>query len=58
MSFELRMEAKTQAIEENKEETEKMQKQIAALTKENNTLKEMCKDNARYKRRWDLRPLG
>ncbi|XP_059211189.1 uncharacterized protein si:ch211-196c10.15 [Centropristis striata] len=57
-SFELRIEANTQAVKENKEEIEKMQKQIASLKKENSNLTEMCKENARYKRRWDLRLLG
>ena len=57
-SFELRIEANTQAAKENKGDIGKMQKQIASLKKENNILSEMCKDNARYKRRWDLRLLG
>lgn len=57
-SFKLRIEANTQAVKENKGEIEKMQKQIVSLKKENDTLKEMCKDNARYKMRWDLRLLG
>lgn len=37
MSFEPCVEANTQAVKENKEETGKMQKQIASLKKENNT---------------------
>ena len=35
-----------------------MQKQIETLTSENHSLKEICLENARYKRRWDLRLLG
>ncbi len=57
-TFESRIEANTKAVKENKEDIGKMQKQIDALTKENRSLKEMCLENARYKRRWDLRLLG
>ena len=55
--FESRIEANSKAVEENKENTGKMQKQIETLTNENCSLKEMCLENAKYKRRWDLRLL-
>lgn len=35
-----------------------MQRQLKTLTKEKSSLKEICLENVRYKRRWDLRLLG
>lgn len=57
LSFELRVESNTQAAKDNKEEIGKIQRQIESLTKENSSLKEMCQENTRYKRRWYLRLL-
>ena len=56
--FESRIEANSKAVKENKENIGKMQKQLETLTNENRSLKEMCLENARYKRWWDLRLLG
>lgn len=47
-----------QAVMENKKEIEKMKKEKVSLKKDNGSLREMYKDNARYKRRWDIRLLG
>ena len=56
--FESRMEANTQAVRENKEEISKMKEEVVSLKKENVSLKQMCLEQARYKRRWDLRLMG
>lgn len=56
--FESRMEANTQAVRENKEEINKMKEEVVLLRKENVSLKQMCLEQARYKRRWDLRLMG
>ncbi len=56
--FESLIEANAKAAKENKEDIGKIQKQIETLTNENRSLKEVCLENARYKRRWDLRLLG
>lgn len=52
-TFESRIEGNTKAVKENQEEIEKIKKQMDALSKEKNSLKEMCLENVRYKRRWN-----
>lgn len=56
--FESRMEANTQAAGENKEEISKMKEEVVSLRKENISLKQMCLEQARCKRKWDLILLG
>lgn len=57
-AFESRMEANTQAVRENKEEISKVKEEMLLLKKENTSLKQICLEQARYKRRWDLRLMG
>ncbi|KAI2643982.1 DNA replication factor Cdt1 [Labeo rohita] len=57
-AFESRMEANTQAVRENKEEISKVNEEMLLLKKENASLKQICLEQARYKRRWDLRLMG
>lgn len=46
------------ATDENKENIEKLQRQVEFLATENKSLKEKVLEAARYKRRWNLRLLG
>ncbi|XDV44737.1 hypothetical protein PO909_012977 [Leuciscus waleckii] len=57
-AFESRMEANTQAVRENREEISKVKEEMLLLKKENASLKQICLEQARYKRRWDLRLMG
>ncbi|KAL7380404.1 hypothetical protein ABVT39_017299 [Epinephelus coioides] len=57
-SFDRRIEANTTATRENKEEIGMLKKKVSDLQKENNQLKNACADQARYKRRWNLRLTG
>ncbi len=56
--FESRMEANTRAARENKEEISKMKEEVVSLREENISLKQMCLEQAKYKRKWNLRLLG
>lgn len=57
-AFESRIEANTQAVRENKEEICKVKEEMLLMKKENALLKQLCLEQARYKRRWDLRLMG
>lgn len=57
-NFEKRIEANTTAITENKEEIAVLRNKVNDLKKENNSLKNACDEQARYKRRWNLRLTG
>ncbi len=56
--FESQVEANAQGVKENQEEISKMKEEIVCLIKENNLLKQLCLQQARYKRRLDLRLIG
>lgn len=53
-----RIEANTTATRENKQEIILLKKKIDELKKENSTLKTATEEQARYKRRWNLRLTG
>ena len=57
-SFEKRIEANTTATRENKEEIALLRKKVDELHKEKGELKKACEEQARYKRRWNLRLTG
>lgn len=57
-TFESRMEANTQAVRVNQEEISKVKEEMLLLKKENASLKQICLEQARYKRRWDFRLMG
>lgn len=56
--IERRMEENAHAVKENKEDIGRMKEEIMDLRKENVSLKQLCLEQARYKRRWDLRLIG
>ncbi|ROL52203.1 hypothetical protein DPX16_6080 [Anabarilius grahami] len=56
--IEKRMEENAHAVKENKEDIGRMKEEIMDLRKENVALKQQCLEQARYKRRWDLRLIG
>ncbi|ROL47897.1 hypothetical protein DPX16_18174 [Anabarilius grahami] len=56
--IEKRMEENAHAVKENKEVIGRMKEEIMDLRKENISLKQQCLEQARYKRRWDLRLIG
>ncbi|KAL7857217.1 hypothetical protein SRHO_G00161160 [Serrasalmus rhombeus] len=56
--FEKRIEENTAAIIENKENIELLRKKVSELLEENKRLKESVTEQARYKRRWNLRLNG
>ncbi|KAG1956935.1 hypothetical protein F2P79_008391, partial [Pimephales promelas] len=57
-NIEERTDAIKQATGENKENIEKLQRQVEFLATENKSLKEKVLEAARYKRRWNLRLFG
>lgn len=57
-TFESQMKATTQAVRVNKEELSKVKEEMLLLKKENESLKQICLEQARYKRRWNLRLMG
>lgn len=57
-SFDRRIEANTVAARENKKEIDQLQKKVEELHTENVKLKSACEEQARYKRRWNLRLTG
>lgn len=56
--FDKRIEANTTATRENRQEMILLKKKIDELQKENSTLKNATEEQARYKRRWNLRLTG
>lgn len=56
--FERKIEETLQKVKENKEEINNVKVQMIHLQKENDALKQMCLEHARYKRRWNLRLIG
>ena len=56
--FETRIEANTEAIKQNKQNIDGLQKKVIELHEENRRLKEAVAEQARYKRRWNLRLNG
>jgi len=56
--IEKRMEENAHTVKENKEDIGRMKDEIMDLRKENVSLKQQCLEQARYKRRWDLRLIG
>lgn len=56
--FEKRIEANTAATKENKEEIIRAHNEIRELQAQNLSLKRACEEQARYKRRWNLRLTG
>lgn len=57
-SFEKRIEANAIATKENRQEIAMLQKKIDALHKEKREIKSACEEQARCKRRWNLRLTG
>lgn len=57
-NFEKRIETNATAIKENKEEIAELRERVDGLKKENISLKNICEEHARYKRRWNLRLTG
>ncbi|KAJ7985654.1 hypothetical protein DPEC_G00354300 [Dallia pectoralis] len=57
-SFDRRIEANTLAVKDNKEGIAALQKKMEDLKTENNSLRYSCEEQARYKRRWNLRMIG
>lgn len=56
--FEKRIEANAAAAKENKEEIIKAKNEIHELRVQNLSMKRACEEQARYKRRWNLRLTG
>ncbi|KAJ7988679.1 hypothetical protein DPEC_G00311730 [Dallia pectoralis] len=57
-SFDRRIEANTLAVKDNKVGIAALQKKMEDLKTENNSLRYSCEEQARYKRRWNLRMIG
>ncbi|XP_033980800.1 uncharacterized protein si:ch211-196c10.15 [Trematomus bernacchii] len=56
--FEKRIEANTEAAKENKKDISALQKKFDDLLKDNTLLRKSGEEQARYKRRWNLRMNG
>lgn len=57
-SFDKRIAANAAAVNENKEDIQELKKKVDELQKENKSLRNASEEQARYKRRWNLRLTG